>query len=74
MQITIGIPSYNEEISIRNLLEVLEMQVTDSKHTIREIIISDDSTDATPDIVNDFARKYKLNITLIHHNKRRGLW
>ncbi len=72
MQITIGIPSYNEEISIRNLLEVLEMQVTDSKHTIREIIISDDSTDATPDIVNDFARKSKLNITLIHHNKRRG--
>jgi glycosyltransferase involved in cell wall biosynthesis len=48
------------------------MQVTDSEHRISEIIISDDSADATPDIVNDFARKSKLNITLIHHNKRRG--
>ena len=72
MQITIGIPSYNEEMSIGNLLEALELQVTDSEHRISEIIISDDSADATPDIVNDFARKSKLNITLIHHNKRRG--
>ncbi len=72
MQITIGIPSYNEERSIGNLLKALEMQVTDSEYRINEIMISDDSTDATPDIVNDLARKSKLNITLIHHNKRRG--
>ncbi|MFQ5941189.1 MAG: glycosyltransferase [Nitrososphaerales archaeon] len=73
MQITIGIPSYNEEKSIRSLLEVLEQQITDSDHTIGEIIISDDSTDATPDRVNDFARSSKLNITLIQHNKRIGV-
>lgn len=72
MQITIGIPSYNEEMSIRNLLEALEMQNLNDEHRISEIIISDDSTDATPEIINDFARKSKLNITLIHHNKRRG--
>lgn len=72
MQITIGIPSYNEEMSIRNLLEALEMQVLNDEPRISEIIISDDSTDATPEIINDFARKSKLNITLIHHNKRRG--
>ena len=72
MQITIGIPSYNEEMSIRNLLEVLEMQVINDEHRISEIIISDDSTDATPEIIGNFARKSKLNITLIHHNKRRG--
>lgn len=72
MQITIGIPSYNEEMSIRNLLEALEMQVLNDEHRISEIIISDDSTDATPEIINDFARKSKLNITLIHHNKRMG--
>ena len=72
MQITIGIPSYNEEMSIRNLLEALEMQVINDEHRISEIIISDDSTDATPEIIGNFARKSKLNITLIHHNKRRG--
>lgn len=71
MQVTIGIPSYNEQLSIANLLKALEMQVTD-EHKISEIIISDDSTDDTPDVVNDFARRSKLNITLIHHNKRRG--
>ncbi|MGH9909563.1 MAG: glycosyltransferase, partial [Nitrososphaerales archaeon] len=72
MQITIGIPSYNEEMSIRNLLEALEIQVLNDEYRISEIIISDDSTDATPEIINDFARKSKLNITLIHHNKRRS--
>lgn len=71
MQITIGIPSYNEQLSITNLLKALETQVTD-EHKIREIMVSDDSTDDTPDIVNDIARNSKLNITLIHHNKRRG--
>jgi len=71
VQITIGIPSYNEQLSIANLLKALEMQVTD-EHKINEIIVSDDSTDDTPDIVNDFARKSKMDITLIHHNKRSG--
>jgi len=71
VQITIGIPSYNEQLSIANLFKALEMQVTDG-HKISEIIVSDDSTDDTPGIVNDFARNSKMNITLIHHNKRRG--
>lgn len=71
MQITIGIPSYNEQLSIANLLKALEMQVADG-HKINEVIVSDDSMDDTPHIVNDFARNSKMNITLIHHNKRRG--
>ena len=71
MRITIGIPSYNEQLSMANLLKALEAQVTD-EHKISEIIISDDSSDDTPDIVNDFARNSKMNITLIHHNNRRG--
>ncbi len=72
MQVTIGVPSYNEQLSIANLLKALEMQFTNEELKISEVIISDDSTDDTPDIVNDFARKSRLNITLIHHNKRRG--
>ncbi len=71
MHITIGIPSYNEELSIANLLRTLQMQAMD-EHEISEIIVSDDSTDNTPNIVNDFAKNSKTSITLIHHNKRRG--
>lgn len=72
MRITIGIPSYNERLSIGNLLEALEKQILDENHSIDEVIISDDSNDTTPDIVNDFARNSTLNITLMHHSKRRG--
>jgi glycosyltransferase involved in cell wall biosynthesis len=72
VRITIGIPSFNEETSIRNVLEAMEMQVTDNEHKIEEIIISDDSTDNTPKIVSDFAKDSGLNITLVHHNRRRG--
>jgi cellulose synthase/poly-beta-1,6-N-acetylglucosamine synthase-like glycosyltransferase len=71
VQITIGIPSYNEQLGIANLLKSIETQIT-NEHQISEIIISDDSEDNTPDIVNDIARSSKMNITLIHHNKRRG--
>jgi cellulose synthase/poly-beta-1,6-N-acetylglucosamine synthase-like glycosyltransferase len=42
------------------------------EHKISEIIVSDDSTDDTPNIVSDFSRNSKTSITLIHHNKRRG--
>lgn len=72
MQITIGIPSYNEEVSIRNLLEAIELQDVNDQYKINEVIISDDSTDNTPEIVNNYARKSRLDITLIHHNRRRG--
>ncbi len=71
MRVTIGIPSYNEQLSIGNLLGALVNQVM-TKHEILEVIVSDDSTDGTPEIVSDFARNSKISITLIHHNKRRG--
>ncbi|MFQ5920847.1 MAG: glycosyltransferase [Nitrososphaerales archaeon] len=71
MRITVGVPSYNERLSIRNLLKALETQAV-GDHEIAEVIVSDDSTDYTPDVVGDFARNSKLNVTLIHHNKRRG--
>ena len=73
MRITVGIPSYNEENSIRILLEVLDAQVMDGENRIDEIIISDDSTDTTPELVNDFARKSRIAVSLLHHNRRRGV-
>jgi glycosyltransferase involved in cell wall biosynthesis len=67
-RVTIGIPSYNEGQNITNLLLSLEAQ--DAR--IFEVIISDDSSDQTPDLVRDFAQHSSLNIRLFHHNGRRG--
>lgn len=71
MQITIGIPSYNEQANMDNLLRAVEKQAM-REHEICEIIVSDDSTDCTPDVVNDFARNSRVNVTLVHHSGRRG--
>lgn len=71
MNITIGIPSYNEQNSIANLLAAIEAQHLDG-HEIHEVIVADDSTDGTPDVVNDFAKRSRLNIRLMHNDGRRG--
>ena len=66
--ITVGIPAYNEEQNIFNLLQSL-----DGQHSlISEVIISDDSFDGTPGLVSDFARRSSLKIKLFHHDVRRG--
>lgn len=67
--ITIGIPAYNEEQNMPGLLQELEAQ---AGKQVWEIIISDDSTDGTPDIVRDHARRSRVDIVHLHHKKRRG--
>ncbi|MEO9364521.1 MULTISPECIES: glycosyltransferase [Candidatus Nitrosocaldus] len=71
MRISIGIPTYNEQDSILALLKALEMQHLNG-YEIAEVIVSDDSSDATPTIVKDFASKSMLSIVLLHHDERRG--
>jgi len=77
MDVSIGIPSYNEEKSITNILVALELQMNHyiSKGYecyIREVIISDDSNDSTVRLVEDYSSKSSLNIKLLHHDERRG--
>jgi cellulose synthase/poly-beta-1,6-N-acetylglucosamine synthase-like glycosyltransferase len=67
-RVTVGIPAYNEEQNIASLLHSLEGQ----RSLISEVIVSDDSSDRTPDIVRNFARRSPLGITLFHHDERRG--
>jgi glycosyltransferase involved in cell wall biosynthesis len=69
-QITIGIPSYNEEKNIANLLHALERQHLHG--WIRQVIISDDSTDRTAELVEQFAKDSSLPILLLHRDQRRG--
>lgn len=86
--ITIGIPAYNEERNILNLLHALEEQQLQLENnnnnsksnnnnlsggfSISEVIISDDSSDRTPELVSSFARHSELNIVHCHHGSRRG--
>jgi cellulose synthase/poly-beta-1,6-N-acetylglucosamine synthase-like glycosyltransferase len=69
-QVTIGIPSYNEEKNIANLLHALERQHLQGQ--IRQVIISDDSSDRTAELVERFASHSSLPILLLHRDKRRG--
>lgn len=69
--VTIGIPAYNEEGNIGNLLRALERQ-SSYAFAISEVIISDDSSDSTPTIIEESANHSSLNIRIIHHNNRRG--
>jgi cellulose synthase/poly-beta-1,6-N-acetylglucosamine synthase-like glycosyltransferase len=67
-RVTVGIPAYNEEQNIANLLHSLE----DQQSLISEVIVSDDSSDRTHDIVRDFAKRSPLGIKLFHNDARRG--
>ncbi|MGB0027432.1 MAG: glycosyltransferase [Nitrososphaeraceae archaeon] len=71
-EVTIGIPSYNEEGNITNLLKSIFSSNID-KILIKEVIISDDSTDSTPQLIQNFKeRNPSLNVKLHHHDIRRG--
>src|ERR671933_3078574 len=71
-RITIGIPSFNEEKNITQLLRSLVISNQDD-FIISEVIISDDSLDSTAELVNSFSiQNDSLNIRFIHHSDRRG--
>lgn len=70
--VSIGIPSFNEVNNIESLLTSILLS-DNSGFEILEIIISDDSTDATPTIIENFSKlNKKYKIRLLHHNSRRG--
>ena len=69
--VTIGIPTYNEEQNIENILRSLMQQQTDTV-SLQEIIVnSDASSDKTNAIVKRLNKKYRI-ITLIENKERKG--
>lgn len=70
-RVTIGIPTFNEEKNILNLLRCLEQDFS-KDYKITEVIISDDSSDNTPELVSNYIKNSSLNIKLEHHDSRRG--
>ncbi len=73
LKVTVGIPSFNEEKNILNLLESVIKQK--SEHFgICEIIISDDSSDDTSRLIRQFATdNSKVAIRCLHHSSRMGV-
>jgi biofilm PGA synthesis N-glycosyltransferase PgaC len=69
--VSIGIPSYNEESNIEAILESVICSNLNSID-LSEIIISDDSTDDTPNIVSQFMKNNSKKIIFLHNTKRRG--
>lgn len=69
IDLSIIIPAYNEENSIKtsltNLINVLE----DSNILFELIIVNDGSSDNTSNLINDFKKDYEKNNILIIENK-----
>ncbi|HEX6377900.1 MAG TPA: glycosyltransferase family 2 protein, partial [Nitrososphaeraceae archaeon] len=69
--VSVGIPSYNEESNIKRILENVIFSNLNTIDLV-EIIISDDSTDDTPNIVKQFMQDHSKKIILLHDDNRRG--
>lgn len=66
--ITIMIPAHNEEVVIRQTLTFLLTQI--HYHNYEILVMDDGSTDHTPEILREFARKYqRLRVIRIEQNQ-----
>lgn len=72
IEITIGIPTYNEECNIVRFFDSLINQIYQLSYRF-EIILVDDSDDRTMALIQDIRTKYSdLVIDVIHNNERMG--
>jgi len=71
LQISVGIPSYNEGTSLVDLIEKILSVKLPSDMKLLEVIVSDDSDDGTPQMLASFADN--KTVRLFHHDKRRGV-
>ena len=76
IRISVGIPAYNEEKNITELLNAIASQKTRIAEIEKIFVINDGSTDATEAKVKEFIKKGKLKgkLTLISLKKRKGKW
>ncbi len=73
MDVSVGIPSYNEGYNLLRLLRQLAEQQLDGFKIIK-VIVSDDSSDETPKLVEEFMEKEPpYQLILRHHDERRGV-
>lgn len=70
MELTIVVPTYNEQDTIGNLVEEINSAVGGG--LAYEIVIVDDSTDDTPQLLHEMSERYK-HFNYIHRENERGL-
>tara|TARA_B110000881_G_C18484149_1_gene468197 strand:- start:152 stop:853 length:702 start_codon:yes stop_codon:yes gene_type:complete len=69
MKISVIIPCYNEETTIREILELVQIALSDFEYEI--ILVDDASTDNTSQIIHDISAK-EVTITVISHDLNLG--
>ena len=74
VHISVGTPSCNEGRILLKLLDNLKRQNLDHDKEIIEVIISDDSSDNTPQLIEEYlsGNKHEIPIRFLHHQERRG--
>ena len=71
LTLTIGIPAYNEEANIKNMIESVLKQKGNSFVLEKILVVLDGCTDNTFEIVNAVAKKDR-RIKIMHDGKRTG--
>ena len=69
MKVSVIIPCYNEETTIQEILELVQIALNDSEYEI--ILVDDASTDNTSQIIHDISAK-EVTITVISHDLNLG--
>lgn len=72
MKILIGLPAYNESISIAKLLDRINIMKEGFKLPLEAIVVNDGSSDDTEDYLKDYANKFS-HIKYINHKGNKGL-
>lgn len=69
--LTIGIPMFNEEQNIGQLLASLVSQTSNTYTLERILVVDDTSTDSSVDIVEQYQKRFPI-IHMIHNTSRQG--
>lgn len=72
LEISVGIPSYNEGASILNLIATLNSETLAPNMKLLEVLVTDDSHDGTERKLEELATKYN-SLRILHHQERRGV-
>jgi len=72
INISICVPAFNEEESLREAIEDLLMTLSAVVRELELIIVNDGSTDSTAQLAEQLAKKYN-QVKIIHHKKNLGL-